>query len=131
VPRQFWKRRGNNYILCHAEIRGTQFKEFISWKKKIGESVDPEAFLSASERSEKMALSAVQKRFKKWAKLAGLNPRSSIHSAWHTYGTMLYRLTKDLRLVQKQLGHSSSHITEVYADVLDEDVEKAVNLLYA
>jgi integrase len=43
---------------------------------------------------------------------------------------MLHRLTKDLRLVQKQLGHSSSQITEVYADVLDEDIEKAINLLY-
>jgi len=107
------------------------FKEFISWKKKIGESVGPEAFLSVSERSEKMALSAVQKRFKKWAKLADLNPRYSIHSARHTYGTMLYRLTKDLRLVHKQLGHNSSQIIEVYADLLDEDVEKAVNLLYA
>ncbi|MCK5280193.1 MAG: tyrosine-type recombinase/integrase, partial [Cyclobacteriaceae bacterium] len=82
------------------------------------------------ERSPKMTLSAIQKRFKYWTKACGLKAHYSIHSARHTYGTMLYRNTKDLRMVQKQLGHSSCQVTEVYADVLDEDVEKAVNTLY-
>jgi len=106
-------------------------KEYISWKKKVGELVDPDNYLFISERSPKMTLSAIQKRFKYWAKACGLKPHYSIHSARHTYGTMLYRNTKDLRMVQKQLGHSSCQVTEVYADVLDEDVEKAVNALYA
>ena len=78
-----------------------------------------------------MTLSAIQRRFKFWMKAAGLPPRYSIRSARHTYGTMLYRATKDLRLVQKQLGHSSTQSTEVYAAVLNEDTEKAVNALYA
>ncbi|MBM4356090.1 MAG: integrase, partial [Deltaproteobacteria bacterium] len=34
----------------------------------------------------------------------------------------LYRATRDLRLVQKQLGHQSVTTTTVYADVLDEDL---------
>ena len=106
-------------------------KEYISWKKRAGESVDPDAHLFITERSPKMTLSAIQKRFKHWTKACGLKAHYSIHSARHTYGTMLYRNTKDLRMVQKQLGHSSCQVTEVYADVLDEDVEKAVNSLYA
>jgi len=106
-------------------------KEYISWKKKVGEPVDQDNYLFISERSPKMTLSAIQKRFKYWAKACGLKAHYSIHSARHTYGTMLYRSTKDLRMVQKQLGHSSCQVTEVYADVLDEDVEKAVNALYA
>ena len=121
---------GKNRLVTISDKLKKHLKESIPWKKKIGESVNPEAFLFTSERSEKMTLSAVQKRFKKWAKLAGLNPRYSIHSARHTYGTILYHLTKDLRLVQNQLGHSSSKITEVYTDVLDEDIQRAVNLLY-
>jgi site-specific recombinase XerD len=105
-------------------------KEYIIWKKQQGEPADPADFLFTSERSARMTLSAVQKRFKLWSRLAGLNPRYSIHSARHTYATMLYRSTKDLRMVQKQLGHSNIRITAVYADVLAEDVEKAVNALY-
>jgi integrase/recombinase XerD len=106
-------------------------KDFISWKKQVYEPCQPDDYLFESERNHKMALSAIQKRFKYWAMAAGLKSHYSIHSMRHTYGTMLYRTTKDLRMVQKQLGHSSCRITEVYADVLREDVERAVNALYA
>ncbi|MFH1283614.1 MAG: tyrosine-type recombinase/integrase [bacterium] len=105
-------------------------KDYLTWKRDQGEPADPDAFLFISERRDQMTLSAVQKRFKLWARLAGLNARYSIHSARHSYATALYRSTKDLRMVQKQLGHSNCRITEVYADVLREDVEKAVNALY-
>ena len=105
-------------------------KEYISWKKTAGEPIQGEEYLFMSERSPRMTLSAVQKRFKHWTRVAGLKEHYSIHSARHTYGTMLYRSTKDLRMVQKQLGHSSCQVTEVYADVINEDTEKAVNTLY-
>jgi len=105
-------------------------KEYIIWKKRTGEPINSEEYLFRSERSPKMTLSAIQKRFKRWVGEAGIKTSYSIHSARHTYGTMLYRNTKDLRMVQKQLGHSSSQVTEVYADVLSEDTEKAVNALY-
>ena len=106
-------------------------KDYLLWKKTIKESVDPDSYLFLSERGPKMTLSAIQKRFKLSAKACGLPSRYSIRSARHTYGTMLYRSTKDLRMVQKQLGHSSTQSTEVYAAVLNEDTEKAVNALYS
>jgi len=105
-------------------------KEYLRWGKEVGEPVGEEDYLFSSERGPKMTLSAIQKRFKHWVKAAGIKRAYSIHSARHTYGTMLYRETKDLRMVQKQLGHSSCQVTEVYADVLNEDTEKAVNALY-
>jgi len=106
-------------------------KDFLSWKQETGQPCQADDYLFQSERSPKMSLSAIEKRFKCWAKAAGLPSHYSIHSMRHTYGTTLYRNTKDLRMVQKQLGHSSCKITEVYADVLREDVEKALNTLYA
>jgi site-specific recombinase XerD len=42
----------------------------------------------------------------------------------------LYQKTKDLRLVQKQLGHSSISTTTIYADVTIEETLSAVNGLY-
>jgi len=36
----------------------------------------------------------------------------------------------NLRLVQKQLGHSSIHTTEVYADVMEPDIQDALRELY-
>ena len=77
-----------------------------------------------------MTTSAIQRVFKKYAKKADLDERYSIHSLRHTYSTMLYRSSGyNLRMVQKQLGHSSPSITAVYADVVDEDLEEAVEKL--
>jgi len=85
-------------------------------------------YLFTSERSENMSTSAIQKVVKKAMKLAGLPANYSIHSLRHTYATLLYKSSgNNLRLVQQQLGHSSVQTTTVYANVMNEDVERAVN----
>lgn len=77
-----------------------------------------------------MSRSAIQKVVKKWMKEAGLPSHFSVHSLRHTYATRLYKASNhNLRLVQKQLGHSSVQTTQVYADVTDTDVEAAVEQL--
>ena len=87
-------------------------------------------YLFPSERGEKMSRSGIQQVFKKWARKAGLPSHYSIHSLRHTYATNLYKASGyNLRLVQKQLGHSSPAITHVYADVLNSDVEEALKNL--
>ena len=84
--------------------------------------------LFTSERSDMMTTSAIQKVVKKVMKLASLPSHYSVHSLRHTYATLLYRSSgNNLRLVQQQLGHSSVQTTTVYANVMNEDVEKAVN----
>ena len=84
--------------------------------------------LFTSERSDHMSTSAIQKVVKKSMKIAGLPAHYSVHSLRHTYATLLYKSSgNNLRLVQQQLGHSSVQTTTVYANVMNEDVEKAVN----
>ena len=62
-------------------------------------------------------------------KKAGIQDHS-IHHLRHTYASHLYKASKfNLRLVQKQLGDSSIKTTEVYADVFDEDIDKALERL--
>jgi len=87
-------------------------------------------YLFPSERGEKMTRSGIQQVFKKWANNAGISSHYSIHSLRHTYATNLYKASGyNLRLVQKQLGHSSPSITQVYADVMNSDVEEALKNL--
>ena len=77
-----------------------------------------------------MTRSGIQQVFKKWAKKAGIPANYSIHSLRHTYATNLYKASGyNLRLVQRQLGHSSPTVTQVYADVMDTDVEEALRNL--
>ncbi|MFC1563476.1 tyrosine-type recombinase/integrase [candidate division KSB1 bacterium] len=63
-------------------------------------------------------------------KKSSLPSHYHFHSLRHTYATRLNKSSNNnLRLVQKQLGHGSIAITQVYADVLDEDVEQALRRL--
>ena len=87
-------------------------------------------YLFRSERSQKMTTTAIQKVFKFWAKKAGLSSHYSVHSLRHTYAVRLYKSSgNNLRLVQKLLGHSSISTTQVYADVVESDVQEAVDKL--
>jgi len=120
------KKRG---VSIGADLKN-HLKEYIKWKEERGEPTgdDELLFLSPSGKSKKLSRQAVYHAFKRWAKRAGLPERFSIHSCRHTYASMLYKSSNyNLRLVQSQLGHSSIQTTQVYADVLNEDAEKAVN----
>jgi len=87
-------------------------------------------YLFPSKHGEQITASGIQQVFKKWASKAGLPDRYSIHSLRHTYAVRLYKASGyNLRLVQKQLGHSSVSTTQVYADVLDADVDQALENL--
>ena len=97
-------------------------------KKYLKERTSKNSTLFDSERSDRMTTSAIQKVVKKAMKHAGLPSHYSIHSLRHTYATLLYKSSgNNLRLVQQQLGHSSVQTTTVYANVMAEDVEMAVN----
>ena len=101
-----------------------QILEFLAYRNMNS------TYLFPSERGDYMSRSGIQQVFKKWAKKSGLPPHYSIHSLRHTYATNLYKASGyNLRLVQKQLGHSSPSITQVYADVMNSDVEEALKNL--
>ena len=126
-------KKGQNSLLVRngkgGKQRIVQFSPGL--KKLIQEYLDyrntDSPCLFPSQRCDRMSPSGIQQIFKKWAAKVGLPRRYSIHSLRHTYATRLYRASGyNLRLVQKQLGHSSVSTTQVYADVLDEDVEKAL-----
>ena len=113
---------------------GDDFKEhlaeYLDWKQKNGEecSMDAPLILSSNTR-EKMTTRGLQKVFERNARRAGIQGHS-IHCLRHTYATFLLRASGNLRLVQKQLGHSSITVTEVYADVVNCDLDKALARLY-
>ncbi len=50
----------------------------------------------------------------------------SPHSLRHTFATDLLRKTKNIRLVQKTLGHASLSTTMIYTHIYDGDVEEAM-----
>ena len=102
-------------------------KEFIVWKNAAAESVESSApLLTGSRDGRPYSTNALQKEFKKAAENSGLPDHYSIHSCRHTFATYLLAGTRNLRLVQKQLRHSSPSVTAVYADVTPEDMSEAM-----
>ncbi len=91
-------------------------KKYIIWKRNVGKSG---AFLFFSKTNPNMCVESLERVFNKLRDRAGLPSHFSFHSQRHSYATYLYRSTKDLRLVQKQLGHSSPTITSLYADIVE------------
>ena len=105
-------------------------REFIAWKKRLKEPTGPEDFLFVSERGDRFTTRGLQYLFKQAAERAGLPGHFSIHACRHSYGAYLYQKTKDLRLVQVQLGHSSPLVTQVYSHITPEERGRSVNALW-
>ena len=100
---------------------------YLKWKSEQGEN-DNSEYLLRSQRGNKLTANGIWRRWKAYC------PNHRLHDSRHTYATMLYESSRDIRLVQKQLGHSRITTSSVYADVCDEQaregidaMEKAVN----
>ena len=58
---------------------------------------------------------------------AGIEDKSVYpHIFRHTFATDLLRATKNLRIVQKALGHASIQTTQIYTHIVDEELEDAM-----
>ncbi|MFK1920425.1 tyrosine-type recombinase/integrase [Bacteroides fragilis] len=51
------------------------------------------------------------------------------HQARHTHATMMITLGADLYTVSKLLGHTNIQTTQIYAKIVDESKEKAIDLI--
>jgi len=89
--------------------------------------LSPDSYLLTSSHDKPYTTRALQKHFKSACKVSGLPEYYSIHSTRHSYATMLYASKKNLREVQKQLGHQKPSTTAIYADVLKEEISSDVN----
>ena len=86
--------------------------------------------LLLSSRETRISRRQVQARFQLWLQWAGIDRDGlSVHSLRHTFGTRLYRKTRDLVLVGKAMGHRTVEATLIYVHQDDEDLEDALESL--
>ncbi len=104
--------------------------EYIAWMKNAGYAADADAPLFPGRTGKPMSRSAIWKRWTAALDRAGIEHRP-LHASRHTTGLTVYRATKDLRLVQRLLGHSKVTTTSIYADILPEDVAAGQDAAWA
>lgn len=65
----------------------------------------------------------------RYAKKGGIKQRVHPHCLRHTFATDLLREAKDIRLIQKALGHASIATTMIYTHIVDDRLENALKHL--
>jgi len=68
----------------------------------------------------------VQYMVKRYAQRAGITKNVHPHTLRHTFATDLLRETRNIRLVQKALGHANLATTQIYTHIVDEELEAAL-----
>jgi len=108
--------------------------------KRISERIKPSPWTNNDERREFIFPSKffgsksktahiveVRSTWKKLLKLCGIN-YIPLKQARHTFATLLLKKTKNLKVVQSQLGHAKITTSMKYAKLIDEDEFDAINL---
>ena len=105
----------------------SQFEGFSTNTKNGGEEQSLSATpLFRGRSGRRLGARAIQLKFARWVKEAGIDRPVSVHSLRHTFAIRLYEKTGDLYLVQRALGHRNITTTEIYARVSDEALRRAV-----
>ncbi|MEH0158445.1 tyrosine-type recombinase/integrase [Limibacter armeniacum] len=73
--------------------------------------------------------SLVTYRLADWTRRAGIDKRVTIHTARHTFATLLLTKGVDIYTVKDLLGHKSLNSTMVYAKIINLKRQKAIELL--
>ena len=83
-------------------------------------------FLFCNLKGGKLIDRYVREFVSRYAKKGGIKKRVHPHSLRHTFATDLLREAKDIRLVQKALGHASIATTMIYTHIVDDRLENAL-----
>lgn len=116
-------------IPLHEELTN-QAKEYLEWRSKIKikTSQDQKA-LFLSLHGKRINVRTIQLMVKKYAQIAGLDNYQQLtpHKLRHTFATLLYKETKDIRVLQDLLGHESITTTQIYTHTDYDERRKILN----
>lgn len=107
-------------------INGNTLKSLIRWHERQQKEIGKCEYVFTTLKGTKLSRRYIEQMVKRYAKKAKINKNIHPHTLRHTFATDLLRKTKNLRLVQKALGHSSITTTTIYTHIVDEELEEAL-----
>ena len=97
--------------------------EALKWMPERGDKASEDAVFDLP------SVATINTLLKPWAKAAGIDKRFSFHLARHTFAMMMLTLGADLYTTSKLLGHADVKMTQVYAKIINQKKDDAVNLV--
>lgn len=111
--------KGNKVRLCFIDRRTDELL-----KKYLSTRIDNnQALFLANQTKDRIKPGNIQKMMNAGWKKAGINKPVHPHSLRHSYATNLLRNNANMRYVQELLGHSSLQTTQMYTQVVNEDLK--------
>jgi len=104
----------------------TILNRYLKERKQI--FTDSQA-LFLSQLQHRIATRQIQRRLDQWIVKSGIDKRITPHSLRHSFASGLYARTTNILVVQQALGHASVNTTEIYAHLLDDTLESALETL--
>ena len=119
------RKGGNQVILYFGEETAQALKEYLHYRDTLDLPREERA-LFISSQNKRMMVRAMQYLVKKYAKVATPLKNITPHKLRSTYGTNLYKETKDIYIVAEVLGHKDVNTTKKHYAAISDDIRKSV-----
>lgn len=104
-------------------------EELRNWKEKQSKKLSRCEYVFTTSSKKKLDDRNVRRMVAEYSEKAGITKNVSPHTFRHTFASDLLRATKNIRLVQKALGHEDLSTTMIYTHIVDEEFEDALKNL--
>ncbi len=119
------RKGGNQTVLYFSEEVAAALKIWLKKRATLGlDETEKAMFVSLQKR--RISTRAVENLVKKFAKEATPLKKISPHKLRSTFGTNLYRETKDIYIVADVLGHKDVNTTKKHYAAISEDMRRDV-----
>ena len=119
------RKGGNRAILYFNEEVKDSLQLYLQERKdkeKENFPISPAFFISI--QNKRMGVRAVEKLVQKYAKIVSPLKPITPHKLRSTFGTSLYRATKDIYVVAEVLGHKDVNTTKKHYAAISEDIKR-------
>ena len=119
------RKGGNQVILYFGDDLSAVLQEYLQWRSTLNLPKEEKAMFLSSQ-NKRMMVRTMEYLIKKYARVATPLKNITPHKLRSTYGTNLYRQTKDIYIVAEVLGHKDVNTTKKHYAAISDDIRKSV-----
>lgn len=118
--------KGRKTRVCFIDERTNELMErYLATRKD-----NHPALIVSQEHKDRMTATNIQLLVRNTAIRAGINKRVTPHTLRHSFATNFLRNNGNMRYLAQLLGHASLETTQVYAHVVDKDLQRQYKIYH-